>query len=174
MPFYRRLYVPGGTYFFTVNLQDRRSRLLVEHVDALRAAYRYGRSRRPFETVAICILPEHLHCIWTLPEDDHDFSTRWRLIKSAFSRALPVDVDPAPGRRAGERGIWQRRFWEHAIRDDADLAAHVDYIHANPVKHGHAADMDEWPYSSWRRYRRDVGREWTPSPETLRVGEPGT
>lgn len=173
MSTYRRLYVPGGTYFFTVNLRDRRSGLLVDHIGALRSAFRYGRARRPFETVAICVLPEHLHCIWTLPDGDQDFSTRWRLIKSAFSRAVPKDADPARGRRTGERGIWQRRFWEHAIRDDRDLAAHVDYIHWNPVKHGHAATMDAWPYSSWHRFKRDLGREWTPPPDTMRVGEPG-
>jgi putative transposase len=172
MPFYRRLYVPGGTYFFTVNLADRRSRLLVDHVGALRAAFRQTRASRPFQLVAICVLPDHLHCIWTLPEGDHDFSIRWRMIKSAFSRALPRALDPAAGRRAGERGIWQRRFWEHMIRDGRDFDAHVAYIHWNPVKHGHAASMDEWPYSSWRRFKRSYGREWTPLPGGLNVGEP--
>jgi putative transposase len=173
MPFYRRLYQPGGTYFFTVNLADRRSRLLVDHVGALRGAFRYARARRPFDTVAICVLPEHLHCIWTLPEGDQDFSGRWKLVKTAFSRAVPASVDPSTGRREGERGIWQRRFWEHLIRDDRDLDEHVAYIHGNPVKHGHALRPDDWPYSSWHRWKREDGREWTPPPGGLKVGEPG-
>jgi putative transposase len=172
MPEYRRLYAPGGTYFFTVNLADRRSRLLVEHVGVLRAAFRNTRRRLPFETAAICVLPDHLHCLWTLPEGDHDFSLRWRMIKSAFSRALPRDRDPAAGRRAGERGIWQRRFWEHRIRDARDFDNHLGTIHWNPVKHGWAASMDEWPYSSWRWHKRAYGREWVPPPGGMKVGEP--
>ena len=162
MPDYRRLYIPGGTYFFTVNLADRRSRHLTEHIHHLRAAWKRTAADWPFETVAVCILPDHLHCIWTLPENDHDFATRWRLIKSRFSRALPSGADPAQGRRAGERGIWQRRFWEHAIRDEKDLSNHIDYIHWNPVKHGHVAEMDDWPHSSWRQFKTEYGTEWKP------------
>ena len=96
----------------------------------------------------------HLHCIWTLPEGDADFSGRWRRIKTGFSRRLPRESDPVPGRRAGERGIWQRRFWEHVITDADDLAAHIEYVHANPVKHRLVADIDDWPFSSWHRWRR--------------------
>jgi putative transposase len=136
MPNYRRLFVPGGTYFFTVNLLDRRTRLLTENIDAVRAAYGYVAKRHPFETVAMCILSDHLHCIWRLPPDDHDFSRRWRLIKSHFSKALPRSANPRAGRRDGERGLRQRRFWEHLIRNADDLDAHIDYIHWNPVKHG--------------------------------------
>src|SRR5882672_8160482 len=103
MPNFRRLYAPGGTYFFTVNLHDRTSNLLIEQIEDLRAAYAYAAARHPFTTVAMCVLPEHLHCLWTLPQDDHDFSTRWRLIKTEFSLALPQAIDVGVDRRQGER-----------------------------------------------------------------------
>ena len=154
MPRYRRWFVPGGTYFFTANLARRDSSLLVDHIAALRAAYADAAERQPFETIAICVLPNHLHCIWTLPEGDADFSGRWRRIKTGFTRRLPRESDLVPGRRAGERGIWQRRFWEHVITDADDLAAHIEYVHANPVKHRLVADIDDWPFSSWHRWRR--------------------
>ena len=154
MPRYRRWFVPCGTYFFTANLARRDSSLLVDEIAALRAAYAEAAERQPFETLAICVLPYHLHCIWTLPEGDADFSGRWRRIKTGFSRRLPRESDPVPGRRAGERGIWQRRFWEHVITDADDLAAHIEYVHANPVKHRLVADIDDWPFSSWHRWRR--------------------
>lgn len=154
MPHYRRLFIPGGTYFFTATLEDRSQKLLTENIEALRAAYRYVLGRRPFETVAIVILPDHLHCVWTLPQGDQDFPTRWRLLKSQFTRRLP---NAGTGRRKGERGVWQRRYWEHAIRDDDDLEKHVNYIHGNPVKHGLVADQDDWPYSSWHEYRKTLG-----------------
>jgi putative transposase len=150
---YRRWFVPGGTYFFTANLIRGDSRLLVENINALRAAYADAAKRQPFTTVAICVLPNHLHCIWTLPEGDSDFPGRWRRIKSGFSRRLPRSADLAPGRRPGERGVWQRRFWEHVITDADDLATHIEYIHANPVKHRIVADIDDWPYSSWHRWK---------------------
>ena len=154
MPRYRRWFVPGGTYFFTANLARRDSSLLVDEIAALRAAYAEAAERQPFETIAICVLPNHLHCIWALPEGDADFSGRWRRIKTGFSRRLPRESDLVPGRRAGERGIWQRRFWEHVITDADDLAAHIEYVHANPVKHRLVADIDDWPFSSWHRWRR--------------------
>ncbi len=116
MPRYRRLFILGGTYFFTVTLEERRRKTLTDHIDALRNAYSYVRERHPFETVAIVVLPDHLHCVWTLPPDDPDFPMRSRLLKSHFSRAVaPAGV--APRRRKGERRIWQRRYFEHAIRD---------------------------------------------------------
>jgi putative transposase len=154
MPRYRRWFVPGGTYFFTANLARRDSSLLVDEIAMLRAAYADAAERQPFETIAICVLPNHMHCIWTLPEGDTDFPGRWRRIKTGFSRRLPRDADLVPGRRAGERGIWQRRFWEHVITDADDLAAHIEYVHANPVKHRLVADIDDWPFSSWHRWRR--------------------
>lgn len=162
MPRYRRLFAPGGTYFFTANLIRRDGRLLVERADLLRAAYRDAAQRQPFKTVAVCVLPDHLHCIWTLPEGDSDFSGRWRRIKTGFSRALPHDLDLAPGRRAGERGIWQRRFWEHLITDADDLERHIHYIHNNPVKHGLVERIEDWPYSSWHRWKREA-EEWVQS-----------
>ena len=139
MPQYTRAYIPGGTFFFTVALHDRRRSLLTEHVDELRAAFQAVRPKWPFRVEAIVVLPDHLHCIWTLPPGDADFSTRWFLIKRQFLRGIPRGESLSPRQLVkGERGIWQRRFWEHMIRDEEDFAAHVDYIHYNPVKHGHA------------------------------------
>jgi putative transposase len=152
---YRRNFVSGGSYFFTVNLADRRSRLLTEHIESLRAAFRYARNRHPFTIDAIVILPDHLHAIWTLPEGDADFALRWRLIKSAFSRGLPRNDRISASRAAkSERGIWQRRYWEHTLRDEHDFARHVDYIHFNPVKHGHVSRVQDWPHSSFARMVR--------------------
>ena len=126
MPDYRRNRVPGGTYFFTVNLLERGSCLLVEHIDAFREAVRQLRARRPFHIDAWVMLPDHTHCIWTLPPGDTDYSARWKAIKIAFAKSLPKTERLSAVRgRKGERGIWQRRFWEHTIRDERDYAAHV-------------------------------------------------
>jgi len=152
---YRRNFVPGGSYFFTVNLLDRRSRLLTHNINLLRSAFRYTRVRHPFTIEAIVILPDHLHAIWTLPDNEADFAVRWRLIKSAFSRGLPDGERISESRSSkGERGIWQRRYWEHTLRDEADFACHVDYIHFNPAKHGHVGRVLDWPYSSFHRMVR--------------------
>jgi putative transposase len=152
---YRRNFARGGTYFFTVNLEDRRLRLLTDHVELLRKAFRYTRARHPFAIDAIVILPEHLHAIWTLPDYDGDYATRWRLIKSTFSRALPTGETVSRSRsERGDRGIWQRRYWEHTVRDEEDFAQHVDYIHYNPVKHEHVAQVKDWPHSSFHRMVR--------------------
>ncbi|HEU0215680.1 MAG TPA: transposase [Stellaceae bacterium] len=149
---YRRAFISGGTYFFTVNLADRRGTLLVDHIDALRSAFRYTRERHPFASDAVVVLPDHLHAIWTLPEGDTAFPLRWRLIKAAFSRTLPSCETISKSRaRRSERGIWQHRYWEHAIRDEGDLNRHLDYIHFNPVKHGYTESPKDWPYSSFRR-----------------------
>ena len=153
MPNYRRLYVSGGTYFFTVTLADRRSRLLVEHAPALRDAWRFTFRRMPFRTIAYVVLPDHLHCMWRLPDGDTDFSTRWKVLKARFSRAIHRTEDAAIRLRGGERGVWQRRFWEHLVRDQRDFDAHIRYIHDNPVRHGHALHRDDWPWSSWPRYK---------------------
>lgn len=150
---YRRSGLAGGTFFFTVTLQDRRSSLLVEQVDALRDAVRKARAVRPFHIDAWVVLPDHIHCVWTLPNGDSDYSTRWRDIKRRFARALPKTEFIAKSRaKRGERGIWQRRFWEHTIINEADYAAHLDYIHLNPVKHGLVNNAIDWPYSSFHRY----------------------
>ena len=155
MPRYIRAFVPGGTFFFTVAILDPRRPLLTEHLDALRRAFGPARSRKIFTMNAIVVLPDHLHCIWTLPAGDADFSSRWHAIKARFARAIPVGERLSPRRqKKGERGIWQRRFWEHVIRDERDFESHADYIHFNPVKHGLVPTVGEWPYSSFHRYVR--------------------
>lgn len=164
MPDYRRWRVEGGSYFFTVNLLNRKQQLLVDCIEILREAFRTVRTGHPFHIDAIVVLPEHLHCIWTLPAADADFSTRWRLIKGEFSRALPPNGERRSASRVKhhERGIWQRRFWEHVIRDDADFAKHVDYIHFNPVKHGLVPRPIDWPHSSIHEFvwRGIVTEDW--------------
>jgi putative transposase len=153
MPNYRRITLPGATYFFTVNLFDRRERLLTEQVEKLRGAVIWVRKAHPFAIDAWVVMPEHLHAIWTLPPGDADYALRWSSIKRRFSRGLPPGESLNNARvRRGERGIWQRRFWEHLIRDDVDFERHVDYIHFNPVKHGHAKRVADWPYSTFHRY----------------------
>lgn len=153
MSSYRRSVLPGATYFFTVNLADRRSTLLTTHITILREAFRYVCNRHPFDVDAIVILPEHLHAIWTLAHDDADYATRWRLIKGHFSRNLPKTENVSASRTGkSERGIWQRRYWEHTIRDENDFNRHVDYVHINPVKHGLVSCVAEWPFSSFHRY----------------------
>jgi putative transposase len=159
---YRRNFVPGGTFFFTVTLADRRSSVLVEHIPALRSAFRLARSERPFAIDAIVVLPDHLHVVMTLPQADADFSGRWRRIKSAFTRRV-VATDTTIQRNAkGEYSLWQRRFWEHTIRDENDFARHVDYIHFNPVKHGHVTRVRDWSHSSFHRYVREglLPQDW--------------
>jgi putative transposase len=152
---YRRNFVPGGSFFFTVNLADRRSRLLTEHIDLLRTAFRETKAAHPFTVEAIVILPDHLHTIWSLPERDYDFARRWRLIKARFSRAVPKGEPISESRRSkSERGLWQRRYWEHTLRDEGDFVRHADYIHFNPVKHGHVTRVSNWPYSSFHRMPR--------------------
>jgi putative transposase len=152
MPDYRRHRVSGGTYFFTVNLLDRRTDLLVRHIDALRAAMIHTKQVMPFHIDAWVVLPEHMHCVWTLPLGDTDYSERMRMLKSTFSKTLPrVEAVDAVRLAKGERGIWQRRFWEHTIRDDADYAMHLDYVHRNPVKHGLVERVVDWPYSTFHR-----------------------
>jgi putative transposase len=152
---YRRAAVNGATYFFTLVTERRRPLLREPAAVALfLQAVETIRSRHPFETHAYVVLPDHLHTLWTLPEGDATFSTRWRLIKEAFTRAY-LETHKAPERSEsrrckGEQSIWQRRFWEHVIRDDADFAAHLDYIHINPVKHGLVAAARDWPYSTFR------------------------
>jgi putative transposase len=152
MTSYRRNFVPGGSYFFTVNLADRRLRLLTDHIDLLRAAFRDVKAAHPFAIEATVVLPDHLHTIWTLPEGNADFATRWRLIKGAFSRRLPRGEKVSSSRsNKGERGIWQRRYWEHTLRDELDFERYVDYIHFNPVKHGHVTRVIDWPYSTFHQ-----------------------
>lgn len=153
MPNYRRAWQPGGTWFFTVNLLRRRENdLLVRHVDVLRQIVARVRGRHPFTIHGWVVLPDHLHCVISLPDGDTDFATRWRLIKVGFSKALAKTEHRSATRvRRGERGIWQRRYWEHLIRNEADFVAHMDYVHINPVKHGHTLRAADWPYSTFHR-----------------------
>jgi len=154
MPDYRRAWHPGGTWFFTVNALERHGNdLLTRHVDLLREVVREVRRRHPFAIHGWVVLPEHMHCIIELPSGDTDFATRWRLIKADFSKKLPATERRSTVRRArGERGIWQRRYWEHLIRDEDDFRAHMDYLHFNPVKHGHVARVADWPHSTFHRW----------------------
>ncbi len=152
---YRRVFVAGGYYFFTVKLASPGSRLLVEHVGVLRAAFKSVKAAHPFVIDAIVVMPNHLHCIWHLPVGDCDYPMRWRQIKSYFSRALPpVEAISQSRLHKHERGIWQRRYWEHTLRDEADYVNHINYIHNNPVKHGYVLSPKEWPYSSLHYYER--------------------
>ena len=123
------------------------------HIDALREAVRKTKQARPFRIDGWVVLPEHMHLMMTLPTDDTDFSNRIKAIKIRFNRAIPA-IERRSDVRAtkGERGIWQRRFWEHAIRDERDFEKHLDYLHFNPVKHGHVARVQDWPYSTFRRW----------------------
>lgn len=152
---YRRNLVPGGTFFFTVTLRDRRSTVLVDHVDLLRDAFRTTKAALPFSVDAIVILPDHLHAIWTLPPDDADFSGRWRKIKGAFTRSVGEAGGKLTRDSRGEYDLWQRRFWEHTVRDDDDFQRCVDYIHYNPVKHGLVQSPVDWEVSSLHRYVRE-------------------
>ncbi len=150
---YRRLQIQGGAFFFTLALAERGGDLLVRHIERLRRAYAEVENRHPFETFAICILPDHIHALWQLPQGYADYASRLSLFKSGFSRGLPAATTRSLSKIAKrEKGIWQRRYWEHAIGNDADLERHVDYIHYNPVKHGLVTRVADWPFSSFHRY----------------------
>ena len=153
---YRRAWTKGGSFFFTVVTANRRPIFAsVEAVEVLRSAFRAVRSRYPFEVDAMVVMPDHIHCIWTLPPNDADFATRWRLIKTWFTK----HCDPALRNVVSDcaalirpTALWQHRYWEHVLRDEEDYARHVDYIHFNPVKHGLVAAAKDWPYSSFLRH----------------------
>ncbi|WP_371368328.1 transposase [Pseudomonas sp. QL9] len=154
MPNYRRAWVPGGTYFFTVTLRNRNADLLVREIDLLRQVIGRTKRRHPFRIDAWVVLPEHMHCLWTLPPGDADFATRWKAIKSGFARDtfLPQGDHLTDSEwLRGRRGIWQSRYWEHLIRDETDYRRHFDYIHINPVKHGLVTAVKDWPYSTFHR-----------------------
>jgi putative transposase len=129
--------------------------VLVDHIDALRAAFRVTKEAAAFTIDAIVVLPEHLHAVITLPEDDVDYPNRWRRIKGRFTSAVIAAGVSLVADGRGEYPLWQRRYWEHTIRDGDDFARHVEYVHFNPVRHGLVARVADWPYSSFHRYVRD-------------------
>ena len=150
---YRRIYSPNESYFFTVALENRKSTLLIDKIDLLRSAYQRVYREYPFKTIAICILPDHIHVIWRLPENDVNYSLRWQLIKRYFSYQLPKDKNRNASKiKHREKGIWQRRFWEHRIRNEQDMNNCIDYIHYNPVKHGYVQRCIDWQYSSFHQF----------------------
>lgn len=149
MVLYRRNYVKGGTYFFTVNLKNRQSTILIDFVDLLRESFAFVQQQRPYTIIAIVIHPEHLHCIWQLPEDDDNYPARWKSIKSRFTRHLKKTELNMSNNRHGEYNIWQKNYWEHTNRNEKDLSQHIDY---NPVKHGWVNSVVDWPHSSFHKY----------------------
>lgn len=151
MPNYLRPRQPGARVFLTVTLAERGARWLVDHIESLRMAVRRTRDERPFGIDAWVVLPDHMHCVWTLPEGDRDFSTRVQVIKSRFSRTVPMGHRRLSHVVRRERGLWQRRFWEHHIRNEADFHNHIAYCWHNPVKHGFVERPEDWPFSSWHR-----------------------
>lgn len=179
---YRRVHNKGATYFFSVALANRSSAILIDEIGALRDAYSLTCYERPFYCDAFVVLPDHLHAVWTLPEGDADFSTRWGAIKARFTRSIkaggkmglnPILRSPSNVRK-GDGGIWQRRFWEHCIRDPGDLAMHIRYCWGNPVKHGLVDRAVDWPYSSIHRDIR-LGRvdpQWADANGQGAFGEP--
>ncbi len=151
---YRRNRGCGGTYFFTVTLRNRRSDLLVRRIDDLRDAWRAARWRVPHELIAMVVLPEHLHAVLRMTDGRDDYSRLWQDIKKGYTRRIRAPRE--------FHSPWQARFWEHTIRDEADLQAHIDYVHFNPVKHGWVARATDWPWSTFHRYVRKglLPREW--------------
>ena len=149
---YRRVLLPGGFYFFTVTLKNRRSRWLVEYIDLLKEAMLETKQKKPYKTEALVVLPDHLHSIWKLPKHDTDYSGRWRNIKRGFTRKLLKRGCDIKKDKRNEYDVWQRRFWEHVISDERDFENHVNYIHYNPVKHGLVSSVKDWPHSSFHRY----------------------
>ena len=151
MSTYLRPQNPGATIFFTVALATRGSNTLIREIESLRHAVRVTRLQRPFHINAWVILPDHMHCIWTLPDGDADFSTRMAAIKARFSMTLRAGNVRSSHILRREKAIWQRRFWEHHIRDEPDLLAHIQYCWTNPVKHGLVSHPKDWPFSSYHR-----------------------
>jgi len=168
MPQYRRNYVPGGTYFFTLVAHRRRPTFAAESARVLlREETKRVQGKRPFEIVAFVLLPEHLHVVWILPEGDSNYSTRWSLIKDNFTRRFLANGGTEGERtesrtRRRERAVWQRRFWEHTCEDEEDLKNCVDYIHYNPVKHGLVKRVWDYPWSTFHAFvtRGEYDLEW--------------
>jgi putative transposase len=168
MPNYARVFMPGGTFFFTLVTYQRHPIFQQKQArHCLNSAFQEILQNKPFEIISIVLLPDHLHCVWTLPEGDNDFSTRWRWIKTQFTRKYGKFCNDERGlsqsrKNKQERGFWQRRFWEHMIRDEKELAAVCNYIHYNPVKHGYVQCVHQWPHSTFHRFvaAGKVNRAW--------------
>ncbi len=159
---YRRFNTPGGSYFFTVVTHQRQPWLqMPQSVQTLGDVMRQVREQRPFENIAMVVMPDHVHCIWRLPPDDADFSTRWMLIKQGVVHRLRG--------RIGLQTLWQPRFWEHTLRDEHDIEQHTHYIHFNPVKHGHVQCVADWPHSTFHRYVKNgiYPADWGTAPGPL-------
>ena len=158
---YRRSKEAGVCYFFTLVTYQRQPLLVEKNINRLRLAFKREMQKRPFTIDAIVILPDHLHTLWVLPENDNDFSTRWSNIKRFFSIGCEQSSSKISNSRQKKREkyIWQRRFWEHTIRDQQDWQKHMDYIHYNPVKHGYVNSPADWQYSS---FRKCVDKGWYP------------
>ncbi len=159
MPNYRRLRVPGATYFFTVNLAERGETVLTDHIDLLREAYRITAAEHPIRCEAMVVLPDHIHAVWTLPPGDAEFSRRWQKIKGRFAHATGLRGNPSPSMvKKREAGLWQRRFWEHMIRDKDEERRAITFCHADPLRHGLVAAAEDWPFSTLHRdLRAKVG-----------------
>ena len=162
---YRRVYIEGGSYFFTVVTEKRRKLFADENnIKLLRTAFKTVMKRRPFIIDAAVILPDHLHFIWTLPKNDSDYSTRWQLIKTAFTKQFPNKfiVQNTNRKKKKQQDIWQQRGWEHYLRDEQDFQNHINYIHYNPVKHNYVIRPSDWQYSSIHRYIRQniLDKHW--------------
>jgi len=180
MAYYRRNYVSGGTYFFTVVTFERRpifNDALAREL--LRNAMETIRAKREFEIVAMVLLPDHLHAVWSLPRGDRDYSTRWQLIKESFTRSYLTHGLPEARRNASrvrrrERAVWQRRFWEHTCREEIDVRRCVDYVHWNPRKHGYVQSVRDWPWSTFHRFVRlgEYSEDWGADDPVPRFNDP--
>ncbi len=180
---YRRIRQPGGIYFFTVVTYNRRPILTDPQCrEILRNAWKTVQQKHPFETIAVCLLPDHIHTIWKLPESDTNYSMRWNEIKRNFTHEYRLNFDNQEDRNESrvkrrEQTVWQRRFWEHTFYDQDDLNAHIDYVHINPLKHGLVKQAADWPWSSFHRYVKmgiyppDWGGEVDKSFVEMTVGE---
>ncbi|WP_233499474.1 transposase [Pararhodobacter sp. CCB-MM2] len=198
---YRRLRLPGSSIFFTVSLAQRGSALLVDEIERLRLAVAQTKRERPFTIDAMVVLPDHLHCVWTLPPGDSDYATRWGAVKSRFTRLLrdacrvgfhptvarsegrPVGWNPTLPKtrsmlRKGDAGIWQRRFWEHHVRSTAEYHDLIAHCWMDPVRHGLARAPQDWPHSSIHRDLRNGTLSeppkvgWNPTLQSKRAGSP--
>ncbi len=149
---YRRNYVKGASYFFTLTLYNRKNDYLIRHHQELKIAYTKVKNQKPFKTIAYAIMPDHYHLLWQLPKNDTDYPGRLRAIKKAFTKAIRENDTCSIAKKTSSSPIWQNRYWEHTIKDEIDMEQHINYIHFNPVKHGMVKQALEWPYSSFHAY----------------------